>query len=102
MKKQHGIKRGFTLIELLVVVTILGLLAIVVLPAFTAGGDKRLLRGAAERLDTHFKHAAARATGKPRGICKIEYKESTPERAFVCTGTPTTGTRVFDAIMPGR
>ena len=67
MKKQHGIKRGFTLIELLVVVTILGLLAIVVLPALTAGGDKRLLRGAAERLDTHLKHAAARATGKPRG-----------------------------------
>lgn len=67
MKKQHGIKNGFTLIELLVVVTILGLLAIVVLPAFTAGGDKRLLRGAAERLDTHLKHAAARATGKPRG-----------------------------------
>ena len=67
MKKQHGIKSGFTLIELLVVVTILGLLAIVVLPALTAGGDKRLLRGAADRLDTHLKHAAARATGKPRG-----------------------------------
>ena len=67
MKKQNGIKSGFTLIELLVVVTILGLLAIVVLPAFTAGGDKRLLRGAADRLDTHLKHAAARATGKPRG-----------------------------------
>ena len=47
--------------------TILGLLAIVVLPAFTAGGDKRLLRGAADRLDTHLKHAAARATGKPLG-----------------------------------
>ena len=68
MKTRHSIKRGFTLIELLVVVTILGLLAIVVLPAFTAGGDKRLLRGAADRLDTHLKHAAARATGKPRGF----------------------------------
>ncbi len=67
MKKQHGIKRGFTLIELLVVVTILGLLAVAVLPAFSAGGDKRLLRGAADRLDTHLKHAAARATGKSRG-----------------------------------
>ena len=67
MKKQYGKKSGFTLIELLVVVTILGLLAVVVLPAFTAGGDKRLLRGAAERLDTHLKQAAARATGKPRG-----------------------------------
>ena len=68
MKTRHGIKSGFTLIELLVVVTILGLLAVAVLPAFSAGGDKRLLRGAAERLDTHLKHAAARATGKPRGF----------------------------------
>ena len=89
MKKQHGIKRGFTLIELLVVVTILGLLAIVVLPAFTAGGDKRLLRGAAERLDTHLKHAAARATGKSRGSA-----------VWLDAGT---GTAVFDlnfARMP--
>ena len=68
---KRGIKSGFTLIELLVVVTILGLLAIVVLPAFTAGGDKRLLRGAADRLDTHLKHAAARATGKPRGAAVL-------------------------------
>ena len=89
MKNRHGIKRGFTLIELLVVVTILGLLAIVVLPAFTAGGDKRLLRGAAERLDTHFKHAAARATGKSRGSA-----------VWLDAGT---GTAVFDlnfARMP--
>ena len=71
MKTRYGIKRGFTLIELLVVVTILGLLAIVVLPAFTAGGDKRLLRGAADRLDTHLKHAAAQATGKPRGAAVL-------------------------------
>ena len=89
MKKQHGIKSGFTLIELLVVVTILGLLAIVVLPALTAGGDKRLLRGAADRLDTHLKHAAARATGKPRGSA-----------VWLDAGT---GTAVFDlnfARMP--
>ena len=89
MKKQNGIKSGFTLIELLVVVTILGLLAVVVLPAFTAGGDKRLLRGAAERLDTHLKQAAARATGKPRGFA-----------VWLDAGT---GTAVFDlnfARMP--
>lgn len=82
MKTWHGIKRGFTLIELLVVVTILGLLAIVVLPAFTAGGDKRLLRGAADRLDTHLKQAAARATGKPRGAAVLLQ--------------PDVGTAVFD------
>ncbi len=67
MTSKRVIQRGFTLIELLVVVTILGLLAIAVMPAFTAGGDRRLLLGTAERLDTHLKHAAARATGKPRG-----------------------------------
>ena len=86
---KRGIKSGFTLIELLVVVTILGLLAIVVLPAFSAGGDKRLLRGAADRLDTHLKHAAARATGKPRGSA-----------VWLDAGT---GTAVFDlnfARMP--
>ncbi len=89
MKQQQGIQRGFTLIELLVVVTILGLLAVVVLPAFTAGGDKRLLRGAADRLDTHLKQAAARATGKPRGFA-----------VWLDAGT---GTAVFDlnfARMP--
>ncbi len=89
MKTRHSIKRGFTLIELLVVVTILGLLAVVVLPAFTAGGDKRLLRGAADRLDTHLKQAAARATGKPRGFA-----------VWLDAGT---GTAVFDlnfARMP--
>ncbi len=89
MKTRHGIKSGFTLIELLVVVTILGLLAVAVLPAFSAGGDKRLLRGAAERLDTHLKHAAARATGKPRGFA-----------VWLDAGT---GTAVFDlnfARMP--
>jgi len=65
------------------------LLAVVVLPAFTAGGDKRLLRGAAERLDTHLKQAAARATGKPRGFA-----------VWLDAGT---GTAVFDlnfARMP--
>ena len=96
MKKQHGIKSGFTLIELLVVVTILGLLAIVVLPALTAGGDKRLLRGAADRLDTHLKHAAARATGKPRGSA-VWLDAGTGTAVFdlnfsrMPTGTPLSG-----------
>ena len=67
MKQQQGIQSGFTLIELLVVVTILELLAVVVLQNFTAGGDKRLLQQAADRLDTHLKQAAAQLWGKPRG-----------------------------------
>ena len=42
------------------------------------------------------------ATGTPRGICTIECRESTPERAEVFTGTPTTGSGVIAATMPGR
>ena len=63
---KRGIKSGFTLIELLVVVTILGLLALF-LPAFTAGGDKGLLRGAAEG-STPISSLLLRATGKSRGF----------------------------------
>ena len=101
MNTQHGTKRGFTLIELLVVVTILGLLAVAVLPAFSAGGDKGLLRGAAERLDTHLKHAAARATGKSRGYA-VWLDAGTGTAVFdlnfarLPTGAPSQGT-----VTPG-
>lgn len=67
MKRRHLSRRAFTLVELLVVVSIVGLLAVAVLPALSSGGDRRLLRGAAERVDTHLKRAAAVATGKARG-----------------------------------
>ena len=42
------------------------------------------------------------ATGTPLGICTIDSRESMPLRAFDCTGTPSTGTRVLAAVMPGR
>ena len=42
------------------------------------------------------------ATGIPAGICTIEYSESTPCNALVCTGTPITGKGVRDATIPGR
>ncbi len=42
------------------------------------------------------------ATGTPGGICTIESKESMPRNAFDWTGTPTTGSAVFAAIIPGR
>ena len=42
------------------------------------------------------------ATGTPRGICTIECSESTPDSADVFTGTPTTGSGVIAATMPGR
>ncbi|KAG0942168.1 hypothetical protein G6F68_021642 [Rhizopus microsporus] len=42
------------------------------------------------------------ATGMPAGICTIDSSESMPLRALDCTGTPSTGTAVLAAIMPGR
>ena len=42
------------------------------------------------------------ATGIPLGICAIESSESRPPSVFVCTGTPSTGTLVLAAVIPGR
>src|SRR5687768_18023522 len=36
------------------------------------------------------------------GICTIDSSESSPCRAALCTGTPSTGSTVCDATMPGR
>src|SRR5262249_29867496 len=41
-------------------------------------------------------------TGMPAGICTIDSMESVPASAADCTGTPNTGSTVFDAVMPGR
>mmetsp|Transcript_21832 Transcript_21832/g.49722 ORF Transcript_21832/g.49722 Transcript_21832/m.49722 type:complete len:225 (+) Transcript_21832:141-815(+) len=42
------------------------------------------------------------ATGTPPGIWTMLYKESTPERADVFTGTPITGKTVMAATIPGK
>jgi hypothetical protein len=42
------------------------------------------------------------ATGMPLGICTMECSESTPCRWRLATGTPSTGTVVLAASMPGR
>jgi hypothetical protein len=41
-------------------------------------------------------------TGMPRGICTIDSSESMPARVRDCTGTPSTGSSVLAAVMPGR
>ena len=38
----------------------------------------------------------------PPGICTIDSSESSPCSAALCTGTPSTGTMVCAATMPGR
>ena len=42
------------------------------------------------------------ATGTPLGICTMLCSESTPCRCRLATGTPSTGTTVLAASMPGR
>ena len=41
-------------------------------------------------------------TGTPAGICTIESSESIPFSVFDSTGTPSTGSAVFAAAIPGR
>ena len=41
-------------------------------------------------------------TGTPPGICTIDSSESSRSSALLCTGTPSTGSTVSDATMPGR
>ena len=41
-------------------------------------------------------------TGTPPGICTIDSSESRPCSAALCTGTPSTGSTVCEATMPGR
>ena len=41
-------------------------------------------------------------TGTPPGIWTIESSESSPWSAALCTGTPSTGSTVCAATMPGR
>ena len=45
---------------------------------------------------------ASVATGTPPGICTIDSSESSPCSAALCTGTPSTGSTVCAATMPGR
>jgi hypothetical protein len=41
-------------------------------------------------------------TGMPPGIWTIDSSESIPFRAWLSTGTPSTGSRVYAATIPGR
>lgn len=41
-------------------------------------------------------------TGMPAGIWAIGSRESMPFNALDCTGTPSTGSTVLAAAMPGR
>ena len=42
------------------------------------------------------------ATGTPLGICTMLCSESTPCKCLLATGTPSTGTVVMAASMPGK
>ncbi len=79
-----------------------------------SGGTRRACAQAPDRAAASIAHAnsaafaapaspiANVATGMPVGICTIDSSESSPRRYFDGTGTPSTGTIVFAASMPGR
>src|SRR5690606_22344136 len=45
---------------------------------------------------------ASAPVGTPAGICTIDSRLSSPDSAFDCTGTPSTGRWVSEESMPGR
>ena len=72
-------------------------------PLAIAGvGAARIATGEQAALAAPASPIANVATGMPFGICTIDSSESSPRRYFDGTGTPSTGTVVFAASMPGR
>src|SRR6185437_3843031 len=70
------------------------LIAGCLLPRMAAAHNAALLAPAAPM--------AKVATGTPAGICTMDRSESMPPRLLDGTGTPSTGTVVLAAAMPGR
>ena len=70
--------------------------------------DLRMLccRGSRPRAAPHWWRRPCRSPacrpGMPAGICTIDSSESMPFSVFDCTGTPSTGSEVLAAVMPGR
>ena len=67
--------------------------------------DWETMRHAAETLDElgiGHETRIVSAHRTPAGICTIESKLSIPFSALDSTGTPSTGSRVIEAAMPGR
>lgn len=60
-------RRGMTLVELLVVISILGLLAVAVIPNFANTGDRRKVREAARALSSFMASGQSRALGSRAG-----------------------------------
>ena len=68
--KERRTTRGFTFIEMMVVMAILGLAAVVVVPAIDAGMDSREVRRATRQIAATMHHlrSEALATGKMRRL----------------------------------
>lgn len=65
----YSIQRGYTLTELVIVVTILGLIAVIAVPATTSGPNKELDLAAAEfAAAMRFARSEAIRTGEPHGF----------------------------------
>src|SRR6185503_500006 len=70
---------------------------------FTAASDRpRIAAACSAAFLAPASPIAKVATGTPPGIWAIESRESSPFRARLSTGTPSTGRVVMLATMPGR
>ena len=70
--------------------------------ASAASEPARIAAASSAALTAPARPIASVPTGTPAGICTIESSESIPESVFDSTGTPSTGSVVFEAAIPGR
>jgi type IV fimbrial biogenesis protein FimT len=99
MRRTHA---GFTIIELMTVIIIVGILAVLAIPAFGDQLARRRLEGATTDLSTDLQFARSQAVGRRGTTRLITESGGTQYRVVTAEGTKTvvlpTGITVTDGI----
>ena len=87
MRSIHTAPKGVTLLELLTVVLLLGILAVLAIPALTAGLQRQAVKTAALRLwnDLRLARSTALKTGLPVTLCAAAGAKTT---GYQCADSP--------------